>query len=130
MVSRPIWERIARDIFLCMGGVLILMATVPLIAPLIAPNSAAPADWNEVPFYAVWLLVGTSYGLCGYAIHTRKRWSPIASTIVSSSILLLLATGTGDPGPLVVIVGGPMTYTLVWGLANRKQAFSPRRTAA
>jgi hypothetical protein len=129
MTAKPIWQRIARDVFLCMGAIAVLMAALPVILPHLAPDSFAPDDGNSFPFYLVWLVIGTLYLVCAYAIHTRKRWAPVGAAIVSGLILLLLCSGMGHPGPLLFVIGGPMTFTLLWGIANRGRAIEFRRTA-
>jgi hypothetical protein len=129
MMAKRIWQRIVLGVFLCMGAVAVLMATLPVILPRLAPDTFAPDDSESVPYYVVWFVIGTLYLICAYAIHTQKRWAPVGSAIVSALIFLLLCSGIGHPGPLLFLIGGPMIFTLLWGVANRGRAIEFRRTA-
>jgi hypothetical protein len=129
MMAKPIWQRIVLCVFLCMGAVAVLMATLPVILPHLAPDAFAPDDGQSAPYYLVWFLIGASYLICAYGIHTQRHWAPMGSAIVSALIFLLLCSGIGHPGPLVFLIGGPMTFTLLWGVANRGRVIEFRRIA-
>lgn len=118
-------RRLSRDIFLCLGGAMSLIAAGGLFGNL--PDILRYHDWPPSEMDNLFLAVAV-YAVCGvifltaaYGLFRKKNWGPAVAIAVSAlAIFGLLLSGAEegyDPSGAVMMIafyGTPLFVTLVW----------------